>query len=270
MSLDRLDEAELAFEREERESLVGRLLSGRGAWWAVAAAGFVVFELTADAALAIVLACLKFGWDETRIARRLKREDPNRDRGRVCARFYQAYALWKVSGVAFVAMFLVVFVQAGLIDRLAPGAAQARGGKPPAAFVSVWVLLIVCFTLSALWSIRATVGALRKGVRVWVGRGRNRLKPILLSVMVVWGSVLTLLGLFVVMVVVLGPNAARPPGWLVSAASIGMGVGFPVFLLVGLDCLERRIAAGSPEECWPELLAREGGDRPAFLELLRV
>jgi hypothetical protein len=138
MSLDPFDEHDSEYEHEERHSFVGRLLYGRGAWWVVAAVGFVIFELTANAALAIVLACLKFGWDETRIARRLKRNDPDRVRGRVCARFYQAYALWKVSGMAFVAMFLVIIVQVALIDRL--GGPKPKGADPPAAFTSVTIL----------------------------------------------------------------------------------------------------------------------------------
>ena len=91
-----------------------RLFSSRLAWPLVLVVGFLLFELTADPALGILLGCLKFGWDELRFSRRLRRQDPDPVRGRVCARFYEAFALWKVSLVALGVMFLAIMIHGDL------------------------------------------------------------------------------------------------------------------------------------------------------------
>jgi hypothetical protein len=79
-------------------------------WIGLGIVTFIVFELTADPALTVALGCLKFGWDELATARWLRKNDPDRRRGRIASRFYAAWALWRVSGVAVAMMMVAIFV----------------------------------------------------------------------------------------------------------------------------------------------------------------
>jgi hypothetical protein len=233
--------------------------ANRLAWLLVLGVGFLVFELTADPALGMLLGCFKFGWDELRLSRRMRRLDPNRVRGRVCARFYQAYALWKVSLVALGAMFVVIMIHATLVENLQP-AGQPKPDAPPREFITACLIWIGGFAIAGGASMIAVVSALRNKVRVWVGRDRNRLKPVLLSVVLFWGTPL-LLGLGVPLIFLLRP-------WNEMAAVLGfmilMMVLYPVVVLVTLERLDARIGARSPSECWPEMMLPTPS-RPAFL-----
>jgi hypothetical protein len=234
--------------------------TNRLAWLLVVGLGFLVFELTADPALGMLLGCLKFGWDELRLSRRMRRLDPNRTRGRVCARFYQAYALWKVSLVALGAMFVVIMIHAALVDNLQPRG-RPRPDGPPREFVTAALIWMGGFAIAGGASLLAVVSAWRNKVRVWVGKDRNRLKPVLLSVILFWGTPL-LLALAIPLLSLFGPpnlNIAGPLGFMVL-----MMVLYPVGVLVTLDRLDSRIGARSPAECWPEMLW-PASLRPAFL-----
>ncbi|MGI9427436.1 MAG: hypothetical protein ACR2NM_02180, partial [Bythopirellula sp.] len=48
---------------------------------------WLAFELTANATLSLVLACLKFGMNDFRTAAWLWQADPHRSRARACAAF---------------------------------------------------------------------------------------------------------------------------------------------------------------------------------------
>src|SRR5205823_1721793 len=50
--------------------------------------GWALYELTTQPALGAVAVCLKFGWEDFRTARWLRRRDPNRRRGRACFWLY--------------------------------------------------------------------------------------------------------------------------------------------------------------------------------------
>ena len=63
--------------------------------WVVA---LVVFEVTADPSLVVVVGCSKFGWAQLRAARWLRRNDPNTRRGKACRWFYVSWGLWVGQG----------------------------------------------------------------------------------------------------------------------------------------------------------------------------
>lgn len=256
------------FEREP--GLLTRLLSSRAAWLLVAAVGLIVFELTADPALGILVGCLKYGWDELWLARQLRRLDSETPRGRVCARFYEAYALWKVSLVGFGVMLLVLVIEGFIVRGLRPPGRPGPGGAPR-EFVTAGGIVLVGFTIAALVSLVAVIGAQRGRIRVWVGRRHNRLKLILLSVLLFWGTpvlvltwcLLTLgaqhLGLMSLPVLVMS---------MVLFVALFF-VALPMVLLVLVDRLASQIAAECPSDCWPELRL-PADERPKFLSLLQV
>lgn len=255
------------FALESEPGFWARLFSSRLAWPLVLVVGFLLFEFTADPALGILLGCLKFGWDELRFSRRLRRQDPDPVRGRVCARFYEAFALWRVSLVALGVMFLAIMIHGATLDRVRPPGQPAPEG-PPREFITAGLILIVGFGAAALSSILAVIAALRHKVKVWVGYRYNRLKPILLSVILFWGVPLLLMAFFTPLMMAGGPAPGKPAvGLLIGAMFVVFYVIFPVGLLLFVGWLESRIAALSPVECWPELLLPVE-QQPAFLSHL--
>ncbi len=237
------------------------------AWLVMALVVLLIFELTADPALAVAVGCLKFGWDGLATARWLRRTDPDRRRGRVVARFYEAAAFWHVAGVATAMSFLV----ATLLGPLLAGR-RALNRELFGAFL----VAVIAFVLSGLLSLSAVSTAWRSRVKVWLGpearwarhrgewppslfdSGRSRFNGVILIVLVALLSVAIPAGLvtmFAAMVAVgrcLGP---RPP--LLPLMLAGVGVPILVLYLVGRTFLAARaallgrIGAESPGECWP-------------------
>jgi hypothetical protein len=248
----------------------GRRASSRNeklAWFGVIAVVVVAFELTADPALSTGLGCLKFGWDEIRLARWLKRTDPVRKRGRVCSQFYLAWGLWRISLVAAAMMFIIVFAHGAIGGN--PG--RARGlGAPPPGFISSFFLAMVGFLLSSAVSSLAVFSALRHRVRVWVGpevhwareeqvwppqavaRRRptsNRTKAILLSALITastFGGMVLLLPISFL----ISRNFESP---ILSFAFMMLSmIGVPILILAFLDQVGTRMIAPTPEMCWTD------------------
>lgn len=255
------------------EEAVERRASARNnklAWFGVIAVAVVVFELTADAALSTAIGCLKFGWEEVRLARWLKKTDPDRRRGRICSRFYLAWGLWRVSLVATAMMFILAFAYGSLEAKagVAPG--------PPPGFISACLLAMGGFLLCSLISSLAVISAWRHRIKVWVGpevrwareegawppqaatRRRtttNRTKAIVLSALIT-GFIFGLL----VVVIPLSfsfPQQKKSETLFITLMMLFM-IGVPVLILCLLEVLGARMIALSPEACW----ADSGGTVP--------
>lgn len=231
-------------------------------WLLSLAAAVVCFELTANPALSVALGCLKFGWHDFQLGHRLKRADPNRARGRVCARFYVAWGLWKISIVATGLMFGAAILSAFILGR-------NRNPNPPVAdpafiaFMTACGLATLGFGLSAIVTSFAALSALRHRIRVWVGEQDNQVKKLLMSALI---THFTVLGLFLA-IAFGGQIFAQPrsPAF-VQALVFGVLFGVPVMIVTVLGTLEHRIVATSPEQCWPDPLDWRAGaaaDRPS-------
>jgi hypothetical protein len=239
----------------------------------------VIFELTSDPALTVVVGCLKFGWDALATARWLRRTDPDRMRGRICARFYAAWALWRVSLVAVAMMFLLV-----IVVSVIEGQRKPNGGPvgPPAGFMGACLTAMFGFLLSAWISNLAVVTAWRRGIRVWLGPeanrarrigiwpptmatgdrfGENRAHAIVLSALVTDMVVVGMIALLVALA-----QAPRRPGGpdvppvVVITLVMAVSIAPPVLILTLRDSIRARVIATSPFECWPE---DEGTDHAA-------
>src|SRR6266566_1511806 len=90
-------------EANERRS--ARRWRGAFTWTGLLVVGWALYELTTQPALGAVAVCLKFGWEDFRTARWLRRRDPDRRRGRACFWLYVGNGLWKTAVVAVVMAF---------------------------------------------------------------------------------------------------------------------------------------------------------------------
>ena len=220
-----------------------RWLSRLG-WPAVAALSFLVFELTSNPSLAVALGCLKFGVGDVLWARRVKRVDPDRMRALVCARFAMAWGAWKVSMVATVLMFAVI----GAVHRPGPGPNLAGAPAPlETSAVTAMLLSVLGFVHTALLSTVAVVSALGSGVRVWVGRRRNRAGTVILTTLVGGFAV----ALLFFLVPAFSARGVLPGEVVVGGMMAGM-IGGAFATLWLREWLVARIAAEHPDECWPE------------------
>jgi hypothetical protein len=240
------------------------------AWLVPGLLALIVFELTTDPALTVAVGCLKFGWDALATARWLKRTDPDRARGRICARFYAAWALWRVSLVAVAMMFVLVILLSIVEGKRPPNAGPV---PPPPGFMGACLTAMSGFLLSAWMSNLAVVTAWRRGVRVWVGpeagrarkgalwppslattaRARpNRAGAVVLSALL---TDLTVLGLFALIVGLNrapAPQAGQGAPDAVVLILIFAGILVPPFAVLALrDSIRRRLIADSPFQCWP-------------------
>jgi hypothetical protein len=249
------------------------LIDARAARWLHIAAwviALVVFELTANPALVVFVGCLKFGWTQFRAARWLRRNDPDRARGRACRWFYMSWGMWRISGVAF----LLIMVAASLLNwfRQLMGAAPKPPDALPTQLIAGIAVALLGFAFAMITSTFGFVTAWRNRVKVWVGdeaiaafrrrewppngpaRSWNRIVPMCLvgmTVAVSLGSTLVIgIGSGVVALArsLIGEQAA------VTAWKLGASVGFigALILIAWLvDGSKLRIHAASPADCWP-------------------
>ena len=127
-------------------------------WLVMVALAFLVFELTADSWLAVVVGCLKFGTPDLKVARWLRRADPDRVRGCACSWFYVVLAIMRIGYMAFVIM-IVGFAAAGM------GVLQAKLERQ---LLGAALVIFACFLGAAMASWVAVASALRSGFRVWI------------------------------------------------------------------------------------------------------
>ena len=114
-------------------------LSGAIVWSLVIAAGFLIFEVTAEPALSVPVVGAKFAWDDFLTAWWFRKADPSRPRGRIHCWVYIALGLVKMALTAAVMLvpilaLLIIFSQpnqAGkspLLKHLAAAALTTYGG----------------------------------------------------------------------------------------------------------------------------------------------
>ena len=233
----------------------------KAGWLLMLLLGFVVFELTADAKLALLVACVKFGWNDWLTARWFQKSDPIPARGLACARFYRASAVWKVGAAAVGGMFVVSTAHVA-----------AKGGNQlPIEFKLVTYEACVAFGLAGLLTAVATFVAWRSGHRVWVDKAGRRWREqnlwppggqirgnaagsFLAYAITAWLAPLDV-AIAVVVLPPINPQNPAPPldNWrfLVWCGVVFASV---MFGFETLKFLIRRVVARSPFECWPEMV----------------
>ena len=228
---------------------------------------WLAFELTANATLSLVLACLKFGANDLRTAWWLWRTDPLRSRAHACAAFYVASGVWKTALVPL----LTVGVIAIAWGVIAPGALQQAHPITRqlvlALNVGLWAATVLIVVASS-----AAMLALAARWRVWVHPNVHRCRRagnwppsfspaahpqanqavlIMLTAVfaaIIIGPVVTLL-LF---------NLLGPPVALRRILELLVVFGYPIGGVLAFGLLRGKLFAETPWECWPESIRELG------------
>lgn len=266
------------FETQEPGGLFERL-----PWWLIGTIAVIAAEVTAHPSVGIVLACLKFGWNDFQTALWLWSRDPNAQRGFTCACFFLSSGLWRVCLRSF--LFIGAFVMfIGLTSMLGiqPLALLAEGAQRRSEiefFTNASVWLSSCAVATTL-TLASTPLAIRCRTKIWVSssisdsRRRNE-----------WPPRITRNGL---------PETNRLPSWIMATAIATfippllfgvwsllssnpgtpsdhagagavvktMATGFLpffgiIFVVPFAKAVSRRLAASCVAECWPD-------DEPSF------
>jgi hypothetical protein len=222
---------------------------------------WLAFELTANATLSLVLACVRFGMNDFRTAWWLWQTDPQRRRAHACASFYAASGVWKTA--------LVPLLTAGVIaivwGMIAPQAMQRQHPVTQqlmlAIAVGMWAasILIVLAGSAAVLSLRARW-------RVWVHPGLHGCRKA-----EIWpphfspantsqanqAILIMLTALFAA--ILIGPVATlltlklfEPPAALRRIVELLVVFGYPIFGVMAFGVMRGKLFAESPWECWPE------------------
>ena len=264
MSGDRADESWMD------EANVGRSARRlRIAAWVIA---IVVFELTADPSLVVVVGCSKFGWEHVLTAFWLRRTDPDRARGRACLWLYSAWGVWRVSLVATMLMFAIVFAMEALRNALGLPP-RKPGDGPPTQFMVAFLTAFFGFALSTILTVVGVRSAASKRVRVWVGPeaikarearlwppigdgyGTNRVHalavtaiPFAVVLFVLPGSLLAFWVAYFFVSRLLPMDLAIVSGGVALVVAVIYGLGW---VLVRVGGGKSNMAAASPAEGWP-------------------
>ncbi len=225
-------------------------------WPMLIAAGWLLYEITAQPGLGALVACAKFGWVDVRAAFWLRRVDPDRWRGRTCFWAYLSYGLWKTAIMATLTMiamglFGVLLDQAARRPPVNNGFSPVLEGMLAAAMIGFGLSFPI--THLALWSAR------RNGVRIWLGRaphvaraerfwppthGKINAAPFvgitciivtLWFLLLVWGG---------------GMALVVPMGPIGTMIYISASLCFILRLLLGIIRNFSQVFATSPQECW--------------------
>lgn len=219
--------------------------------WAVAAA-LTGLGLWLEPSIAVVTVCLAVAWPDFERGWQARRRIPDAAAARVSARFSYGWALFKIGMTAFGLMFVTVFT---LFPR------PPSGSAPPPAFITACLLWFAGSLASALVTAAGLAGAIRGGLRVWIGEGVNRARTLLLGMLVTGFVAVVLTPLMLLLATMSAPSPANRSGGETTAGIAALAFIFgsmfvgPVVLLLILDAIARRVIAEVPTKFGPKVAA---------------
>jgi len=232
-------------------------------WTILLLSGWVIYEATAQPALAVAAVCLKFGWGDFRTGWWLARRDPDRGRAAASSWLFLALGLWKSGLMAGFLMFTLPMA----IPWQARGqqAAQPQGASFE-AFMGAGIMVMACFNFSVLASSVAFYLGWRRRLKLWAGgkvhlaRRRNLWPPtqvtlgganwadaLLVTTLVLYLAPLLIFAA-VLAVSLVGGGGVRAPAVVLSVLPFVFGG--PLLVLLLRDFFGRRLLARAPSECW--------------------
>ncbi len=244
-------------------------------WPLLLMSAWLAFELTSNATLSLVLACVNFGVEDLRTAWWLWQTDPRRPRARACAAFYVASGVWKTAMVPLLVAGTIATAWALYSPKAMqpqhPGTVQLQKalfiGTCAAALLVFLVSVAVTCSLIARW-------------RVWVhpnlhvSRRLERWPPVFLPTdhlsgnqakPIVMTALFTLILIGPTVLVSVFSHLEIPPP-VRTLLNLAVVFGFPMFMVVSLAVLRTRLFAHSPWECWPECISQLDVGSPASTE----
>jgi len=263
----------VAHEREPSPAGLERRWKAHLSWTTLILLGWLLYELTSQAALGAGVACLKFGWSEIRAAFWLRRVDPDRRRGVACFWWYITFALWKVAFMSVLAAFLI-----GVIGSALDGPQKAVARPKPVSPVLVGIGMAVGFGFgsSLLASYVALWTALRNGVRIWIGPAAHRARTgkywppsdgqVNFAPYVTFTALIASIGLacflFAITLFRFNWGAGRPVLGFLFVSLILFTFGG---LIMAFTIVTRRLVAMTPQECWPIEPGEVAREAPEFI-----
>jgi hypothetical protein len=242
-------------------------------WPALLMLGLILYELTDQPSLGVVVLCLKLGWEDFRTARWLRRQDPERGRGRACFWLFSASGLWKIAATAS----LLILVLCLLVRDNPPGnqpGAQKQGNWAAVEhhLIEAFLTALIGFTTCILATSRALGLAWWHGNRLWLdsrvhyarrhalwpppddppGR-KNRAGALILTSLIAGLVPLMIAGLVAVATALgpaFGPNRGQAQPALIFGVMMAVIFVPPILILVACDYIRRRLLAGAPSQCW--------------------
>jgi hypothetical protein len=231
-------------------------------WPVLLAAGWLLYELTAQPDLGAVFVCAKFGWEDFRTALWLGRVDDNRRRAHAYFWLYAASALWKTALTAFLVMF--AFALVGGFQGAARNKMEVDPRLPPWFGAVLWTAWIG-FGMSIVTTAIAFGLARINGVKLWLSPALHQARRaktwpprdfffgranfanyLLIGALFLVGVIcFSAIGVMLVITVMQG----RGTPWVI-AAFLAFLVMAPVSLVAILDKLSKGLTAVSPRECW--------------------
>lgn len=156
------DQSTLEEANDSTERRAG-LWSDLFSWTGIFMVGWLIYELTTDASLSVVVLCLKFGWEDFKTGLWLRRRDPDTARGRTCFWIFLAWSLAKVAIAGAVSGCVIMVLIFG----------SQQNGQPRSILnllVEAFLSMLIGFVLSALATLVALARAWRLGHKIWVDR----------------------------------------------------------------------------------------------------
>ena len=218
----------------------------------------MLFRFTANLSLSVLVACLRFGWADVRIAVWILRNDPRRARACLLSLFQITVGALRVvlagGAAAFILTVLFCLSENLGVPNLEPVRAvvlTAVAGFVGASGLALVGLIAATIARQKIWIDRSLVRRIGEAYPPAQFGDWNEM----LLLLVVLATVIFFLGLLGVCTVGVERIPPMDIGLLVTAAILG---GLIPAILTAI--LVDRISAQSPAECWPELHA-EGPNR---------
>ena len=233
-------------------------------WLVLLMLAWLVYEITARPALAVVVCCPKFGWEEFRTALWLRSSDTQRGRGWACFFIYIAFGLWRIVCMAFGLMILMI----PLFDVLRnAGGAQKRQVMQDLEeqAIGIAIVLLVGLCLASAVTLVGIAVASWSGSKLWVDRRvhwdrRDKRWPPSNEGWLVRKNKTAYLSLPSLILLLVALMIFTLVGMIDAAGGKfrDIGVVISMLLLVGLsfgllvvqEFLSRHIFASAPSECW--------------------
>jgi hypothetical protein len=232
-------------------------------WSVVIFLAFLLYELTAQPAAAIVALCSKAGWEDFRTGLWILRRDPRLVRGWANCFTYCANGMWNTTRLGFLLCGPLLIAMA----------LSAAFGQKVQKDYFLGSLLVAAFglVLTVFFIFLAIVLSVLAGTRLWlspsahVSRREGIWPPdpeTSLDQNHAGGVIMTTLAIALVVAVLAGVIIIQLQGNVNGPANGGLGLSIfcgVTISVVGLlllqlfkKYLERRVIATSPVQCWPD------------------
>lgn len=219
----------------------------------------LLYFLTNELVVAVILPCLHGGWHTIETGVWLLKTDPDRCRAKVCFAFYFATACWKAAAAALFTVFLF-------------GVAEAMTGVQPNMdeFAATMLVVLGGVVFNTLVGIGATVAAVFYKIRVWVhpclrSMVQNELRMVTglhparcgfnHAIFVVATALVfpvLCIGTTCLLIATVGKGRNEVESTAASLLVFATMFGGPIAMIPCYAWLSSRIIARTPQQCWPQ------------------